>query len=43
LNDPLSKRDELEMLRADADAIHKSLAAIQKRMAELEQETSSGE
>jgi hypothetical protein len=37
---PLSKTDELEMLRADADARRKSLEAIQRRVEELEKEGS---
>lgn len=37
---PLSKTDEVEMLRADADARRKSLDAIQRRIEELEREGS---
>jgi hypothetical protein len=33
---PLSNTDEKEMLRADADAMRKSLETIQNRIAELE-------
>ena len=35
---PASKTDEMEMLRADADAMQKSLDAVQRRIAELEKE-----
>ena len=35
-----SKADEMEMLRADADAGRKSLEAIQRRIDELEKEAS---
>ena len=35
---PVSKTDEMEMLRADADAMRKSLEAVQCRIAELEKE-----
>jgi hypothetical protein len=37
---PTDKPDELEMLRVDADAMRKSLEAVQRRMAELEKERS---
>lgn len=33
---PASKTDEMEMLRADADAMRKSLEAVQQRIVELE-------
>ncbi len=35
---PLSETDEMEMLRADAEAMRKSLEAIQRRITELEKE-----
>jgi len=35
-----SKTDEMEMLRTDADAMQKSLEAIQRRITELEKEGS---
>jgi hypothetical protein len=35
---PVSKPDEVVMLRADAEAMRKSLDAIQQRIAELEKE-----
>ena len=34
--DPASKTDEIEMLQANADAMQRSLEAIQSRIAELE-------
>jgi hypothetical protein len=37
---PASKTDEMEMLRADADAMRKSLEAVQRRITELEKEGS---
>lgn len=37
---PLSRIDEMEMLRADADAMQKSLEAVQRRITELEKEES---
>ena len=37
---PASKTDEMEMLRADADAMRQSLESIQRRIAELEKEGS---
>lgn len=37
---PVSKEDEMEMLKADADAMNKSLEALQKRIAELKKELS---
>lgn len=37
---PASKPEEMEMLRADADAMRKSLEAVQRRIAELEKEKS---
>jgi hypothetical protein len=37
---PVSKTDEMEMLRADADAMQKSLESVQRRIAELEKEMS---
>ena len=37
---PASKTDEMEMLRADADAMRQSLEAIQRRITELEKEGS---
>jgi hypothetical protein len=37
---PLSRSSEMEMLRADADAMQKSLDAVQRRIAELEKEGS---
>jgi len=37
---PVSKTDELEVLRADADAMKKSLEAVQRRITELEKEGS---
>ena len=38
--DPVSKTDEVEMLRSDADAMQRSLESIQRRIAELEKEGS---
>jgi hypothetical protein len=35
---PVSKTDEMEMLRADAEAMRQSLDAIQRRLADLEKE-----
>ena len=35
---PVGKTDEMEMLRADAEAMRKSLDAVQRRIAELEKE-----
>jgi ribonuclease HII len=35
-----SKTDEMEMLRADAEAMRQSLDAIQRRLTELEKEGS---
>jgi hypothetical protein len=40
MNYPVSQTDELEMLRADAEAMQKSLEFIQQRIAELEKEGS---
>jgi hypothetical protein len=37
---PVSKTDEMEMLRADAEAMRQSLDAIQRRISELEKEGS---
>ncbi len=37
---PVGKTDEMEMLRADADALKKSLEAVQQRIAELEKKGS---
>jgi hypothetical protein len=37
---PASKSDEMEMLRADAEAMRQSLDAIQRRITELEKEGS---
>ncbi len=37
---PAGKTDELEMLRADADAMRQSLESVQRRIAELEKEES---
>jgi hypothetical protein len=37
---PLSRIDEMEMLRADADAMQKSLEAVQRRITELEKQES---
>ena len=37
---PASRTDEMAMLRADADAMRKSLEAVQRRIAELEKEGS---
>jgi hypothetical protein len=37
---PASKTDEMEMLRADTDAMQKSLEAVQRRITELEKEGS---
>ena len=37
---PVSRTDEVEMLRADAEAMQKSLEAVQRRIAELEKEGS---
>jgi hypothetical protein len=37
---PVSKTDEMEMLRADAEAMRQSLDAIQRRLADLEKEGS---
>jgi len=37
---PVSKTDEMEMLRADADAMRQSLESIQHRITELEKEGS---
>ncbi len=37
---PVSKTDEMEMLRADADAMRQSLESVQHRIAELEKEGS---
>lgn len=37
---PMSKKDEMEMLKADAEAMNRSLEAVQKRIDELNQETS---
>ena len=37
---PSSRTDEMEMLRADAEAMRKSLDAVQQRIAELEKEAS---
>lgn len=37
---PVSKTDEMEMLRGDAEAMQKSLDAVQRRIAELEKEGS---
>ena len=37
---PTGKPDELEMLRADADALRKALESAQRRIAELEKEGS---
>jgi prefoldin subunit 5 len=36
----MSKKDEMEMLKADAEAMNRSLEAVQKRIDELNQETS---
>lgn len=33
---PVSRKDEIEMLQADAEAMQKSLEAVQRRIAELE-------
>jgi len=35
---PVSKTDEMEMLRADAEAMQKSLDAVRRRLAEMEKE-----
>lgn len=35
---PVSKSDEMEMLRADAEAMQKSLDAVRRRLAEMEKE-----
>lgn len=35
---PVSKTNEMEMLRADAEAMRQSLDAIQRRLTELEKE-----
>jgi hypothetical protein len=35
---PVSKADEMEMLRADAEAMQKSLEAVRRRIAELDKE-----
>jgi hypothetical protein len=40
MNYPVSQSNELETLRADADAMQKSLEAVQRRIAELEKEGS---
>jgi len=37
---PVSRNDEIEMLRADAEAMQKSLEAVQQRIAELEKDGS---
>ena len=37
---PVSKSDEIEMLRSNADAMQRSLEAVQGRIAELEKEGS---
>ena len=37
---PASKADEMAMLRADAEAMQKSLDAVQRRITELEKEES---
>ena len=37
---PASRTDEMEMLRADAEAMRQSLESIQRRIAELEKEGS---
>jgi hypothetical protein len=37
---PVSKTDEMKMLRADAEAMRQSLDAIQRRISELEKEGS---
>lgn len=37
---PASRTDEVEMLKADADAMQKSLEAVQQRIAQLEKEGS---
>jgi prefoldin subunit 5 len=37
---PVSKTDEMEMLRADANAMRQSLESVQRRIAELEKEDS---
>jgi hypothetical protein len=35
---PVGRADEIEMLRADAEAMRKSLDAVQRRISELEKE-----
>lgn len=37
---PVSKTDEVEMLRADAEAMQETLAAVRRRIAELDKEES---
>ena len=37
---PVGRADEMEMFRADAEAMQKSLEAVQRRIAELEKEGS---
>lgn len=37
---PVSKTDAIEMLRADADTMRKSLESVQRKIAELEKDGS---